>query len=83
MSAVVWALLSLLKNRKRIDPILVLNGLIAGLAGITPCSGYVEPWAAVVIGLILGVSSFYAAVLEHKLQIDDALEVGGEFENEE
>lgn len=74
--AVTWALLSLVKNRKRIDPLFVLNGMIVGLAGITPCSGYVPSWAAAVIGVILGVSSFLAGLLQKKLRIDDALEVG-------
>ena len=28
----------------------VLVGAVAGLATITPCAGYVEPWAAIIIG---------------------------------
>ena len=74
--AVVWAGLSMLKHRKRVMPVLVINGLIAGLAGITPASGFIEPWAAVVTGVLIGLASFGFAELEHHLHIDDALEVG-------
>lgn len=30
------------------------SGVVAGLVAITPASGYVPPWAAVVIGLCAG-----------------------------
>jgi len=54
----------------------VLNGAIAGMAGITPASGYIESyWAAIVaIFIVLGA---YGGVwlLKGKLKIDDALDV--------
>ena len=34
---------------------MVGNGMIAGLVGITAPSGYVEAWAAPIIGLVAGV----------------------------
>eukprot|EP01125_Pyxidicula_operculata_P018595 TRINITY_DN6615_c0_g1_i1.p1 TRINITY_DN6615_c0_g1~~TRINITY_DN6615_c0_g1_i1.p1 ORF type:complete len:441 (-),score=66.89 TRINITY_DN6615_c0_g1_i1:28-1350(-) len=53
-----------------------LNGAIAGLAGITPASGFVNPPAAFVIAIILGVTSFFGVILlKDKLKIDDALDV--------
>jgi ammonium transporter, Amt family len=54
----------------------VINGGIAGMAGITPASGFVRPWAAVVIGGVCGITSWYCIKLfKHKLRIDDALDV--------
>lgn len=41
--------------QKRIDASMVCNGLIAGLVAITAGSGYVENWAAPLIGLVGGV----------------------------
>src|SRR5262249_57721876 len=40
---------------KAIDIGMAGNGAIAALVAITAPSGYVEPWAAVVIGLVAGV----------------------------
>jgi len=57
----------------------MMNGTIAGLAGITPASGFVNPEWAMLIGIILGVSSYYAVVLKKRLykriEFDDALDV--------
>ncbi len=76
-AACVWALISIVKFRKRIDPLYVLNGTIVGLAGITPCSGYIETWAAFCVGIILGLTAYLSVwVMKEKLHIDDALEVG-------
>ena len=40
---------------KALDIGMAGNGAIAGLVGITAPSGYVELWAAAIIGLIAGV----------------------------
>ncbi len=52
------------------------NGPIAGLAAVTPASGFIEPWAGLVIGLIAGVV-FYAGVLffKDRLKVDDVCDV--------
>jgi ammonium transporter, Amt family len=55
----------------------LLTGSVAGLATITPASGYVSPAAAVVIGILAGVVCFYAVALKNRLQWDDALDVWG------
>jgi Amt family ammonium transporter len=52
------------------------NGPIAGLAAVTPASGYIEPWAGLVIGLIAGIV-FYVGVLffKNRLKVDDVCDV--------
>jgi Amt family ammonium transporter len=55
----------------------VLTGSVAGLATITPAAGFVEPWAAVVIGLLAGIVCYFAVQLRIKLDWDDALDVWG------
>jgi Amt family ammonium transporter len=48
----------------------------AGLAGITPAAGYVSVQASCIIGLAIGVASFYGPMLVRRvLKIDDALDV--------
>ncbi len=55
----------------------MLNGTLVGLAGITPASGYIDTWAALVLGAILGVTAYGSLVLfKEVLHIDDALDVG-------
>jgi Amt family ammonium transporter len=54
----------------------LLNGALAGLAGITPASGYVNSPASVALGLIFGAASFGAVhVMKHSWHVDDALDV--------
>ncbi|MCB1361553.1 MAG: ammonium transporter [Rhodobacter sp.] len=54
----------------------LVTGTIAGLASITPASGYVGPVAAVVIGLIAGVLCQEAVnLVRNRLNIDDMLDV--------
>ena len=55
----------------------LLTGSVAGLATITPASGYVSPSAAVVIGILAGIICFYAVALKNKRRWDDALDVWG------
>ncbi len=52
------------------------NGPIAGLAAVTPASGYIEPWAGLVIGLIAGIV-FYLGVkfFKERLKVDDVCDV--------
>ena len=53
------------------------SGAVAGLATITPASGFVGPIPALVIGLVTGVLCFYAVNLKTKLGYDDSLDVVG------
>ncbi|CAF1117977.1 unnamed protein product [Adineta steineri] len=73
-SGVVWLIISWIRHKPSATA--VLNGVIAGLAGITPASGYIDPQYGAVIGVILGFSSYFSILLiKHKLRIDDALDV--------
>ncbi|WP_238121374.1 MULTISPECIES: ammonium transporter [unclassified Xanthobacter] len=53
----------------------VLVGAVAGLATITPASGYVEPMAALCIGAAGATVCYYAKYVQKWLKIDDTLEV--------
>jgi len=56
----------------------ILSGAVAGLGTITPAAGYVEPWAAMVIGLAAGMACYWASiVLKIRLGYDDSLDVFG------
>src|SRR5919109_73301 len=53
------------------------TGAVAGLVAITPAAGFVEPWAAIVIGLAAGLVCFYAVNLKSRIGYDDSLDVVG------
>lgn len=56
--------------------IAAINGAIAGLAGITPASGYVSVEHAFLIGIAVGIASYLGVIfLKDRLKIDDALDV--------
>ena len=74
-SAAVWFALEWWRGG-RPKLVALLNGAIAGLAGITPASGYVNAPSAVAMGLLLGaVSALAAPIVRQRLKIDDALDV--------
>ncbi|MBH5318197.1 ammonium transporter [Paenibacillus sp. GSMTC-2017] len=51
----------------------MLNGTLAGLVAITASCAFVDPWAAVVIGLIAGVLVFYSVKMFEKFKVDDPI----------
>jgi Amt family ammonium transporter len=53
------------------------SGAVAGLATITPASGFVGPISAIIIGLVAGALCYYAVNLKTKLGYDDSLDVVG------
>jgi Amt family ammonium transporter len=50
-----------------------LNGALAGLVAITASCAFVDPWAAVVIGLVAGVLVFFSARFFEKIKVDDPI----------
>ena len=53
------------------------TGAIAGLATITPASGFVGPMSALVIGLLAGTLCYIALNMKGKLGYDDSLDAFG------
>ena len=53
------------------------TGAVAGLVAITPASGFVGPLAAMAIGAVVAVISFFAIQLKHRFHYDDTLDVFG------
>ena len=55
----------------------IASGAVAGLAAITPASGYVPPWAAIIIGAAAGLLCYGAVHLKDIFHYDDSLDVVG------
>ncbi len=72
-----WMIVETAKTGK---PTLVgaATGLVAGLVVITPAAGFVEPWAAIVMGLIVSPICYFAiSFCKAKIGYDDALDAFG------
>ena len=75
MGSLVWLTIEWVKFGK---PSLVgiVTGMVAGLATITPASGFVGPIGALIIGLVGGIVCYYmVGLIKHRLKIDDSLDV--------
>jgi Amt family ammonium transporter len=56
----------------------IVSGAVAGLVGITPAAGFVDPIGALVIGAAAGIGCFLASTaIKNALGYDDALDVFG------
>ena len=54
------------------------TGLVAGLVAITPAAGFVEPWAAIVMGFVTAPCCFFAiSYAKRRIVYDDALDAFG------
>jgi ammonium transporter len=53
------------------------SGLVAGLVAVTPASGFVLPWQALVIGLCAGVVCYVVVCLKPFFKYDDSLDAFG------
>jgi Amt family ammonium transporter len=74
-SSVVWILLSWKRSGKP-SAIAAINGAIAGLAGVTPASGFISIQNSLILGTVIGLISYYTIILlKERLRIDDALDV--------
>ncbi len=76
IAMLTWLIISWV-HEKRPSFLGALTGAVAGLATITPAAGYVEPWAAFVMGIMAGGVCYLAVQLRLKKDWDDALDVWG------
>ncbi len=75
--ALTWMLLEWWTRRKP-SVLGLITGAVAGLATITPASGFVLPWHGVIIGVIGGAICFWACTwLKVRLGYDNSLDVFG------
>ena len=77
VAALVWMAIEW-ASRGKPSVLGILSGAVAGLGTITPAAGYVEPWAAMLIGVAAGAVCYWASViLKTRLGYDDSLDVFG------
>jgi Amt family ammonium transporter len=77
VGGLTWCLLDYRLERKW-STVGFCSGVIAGLVAITPASGFVPAWSAVIFGIVGGIVCNFATKLKFVLGIDDALDIFAE-----
>lgn len=55
-----------------------ISGAVSGLVAITPASGFVQPFPAIIIGFLAGVVCYLmVAAVKHRFRYDDSLDAFG------
>jgi hypothetical protein len=55
----------------------LMNGSIAGLVAVTPCSGHVDPAGSFFVGLAGGLACFFGVKIKDRFEFDDSLDCFG------
>src|SRR3984885_5849052 len=76
VALLVWTLMDKMAYGKP-SVLGAVNGMIAGLVGITPAAGYVNGWGAIAIGVVVGIIPWFSMNKFQKLsfmqKVDDTL----------
>lgn len=76
-AALVWMAIEWVKHGKP-SVLGIISGAVAGLVAITPACAYVSPMGAMAVGIVAGLSCFYASTtVKRKYGYDDSLDVFG------
>ena len=70
----VWTVLDMMRTRKA-TAVGAATAIVVGLVAITPAAGFVSPIAAIAIGAIAAVPSYYALLYRVRTRLDDSLDV--------
>ncbi|KAF3480318.1 ammonium transporter MeaA [Arthroderma uncinatum] len=76
-AAMTWVLLDWRLSRKW-SMVGWCSGTISGLVAATPASGFIPPWASVILGIVTGCVSNYSTKLKYWMGIDDSMDVFAE-----
>ena len=70
----IWVILGIFHGGK-VSGVGAATGAIAGLATITPASGFIGVESSLYLGIVTGIITFYAVYFKSKVNLDDALDV--------
>ncbi len=72
-AAIVWMLIEYFKTSKY-STVGLASGALAGLVAVTPAAGFVEPWAALIIGATSSIICFIVLSIRSKSKVDESLD---------
>ena len=73
---IAWLIIDVLRYGKA-SALGFASGLVAGLATVTPASGFVGPMGAIAIGTAAGLACYGGVMLKSKFNYDDTLDAFG------
>ena len=71
--AFVWMMIEYFKTHK-FSMLGLASGALAGLVAVTPAAGFVEPWAALIIGASSSIVCFFVLSWRSNSKIDESLD---------
>ncbi len=69
-----WTLLDLVREG-RVTAVGAATAIVVGLVAVTPAAGFVGPVAALALGALAAVPSYFALIYRARTQLDDSLDV--------
>ncbi|KAI8953874.1 ammonium transporter MEP1 [Xylaria longipes] len=76
-AAMTWCLLDF-RLAKKWSMVGWCSGTISGLVAATPASGFIPPWASIILGVVTGICCNFATKVKFLIGIDDSLDVFAE-----
>jgi ammonium transporter len=75
-AALAWMLIEW-AHRGKPTALGLATGLVAGLVAVTPASGFVPPWGALLVGIAASAVCYVMVTLKPKFKYDDSLDAFG------
>ncbi len=74
--AISWIIIESLHHGKA-TALGFVSGVLAGLVAVTPAAGVVQPYGALILGIIASIICYSAILIKNKLGYDDSLDAFG------
>ena len=76
MGALTWIIIESFHQGKA-TALGFASGILAGLVAVTPAAGVVQPYGAMILGLLASLLCYFAIQLKNRLKYDDSLDAFG------
>ena len=74
--AITWMIIEGI-HRGKASALGFASGILAGLVAVTPAAGVVQPYGALILGIIASILCYSAILLKNRLGYDDSLDAFG------
>jgi len=75
--ALSWIIIESFHHEGKATALGFASGILAGLVAVTPAAGVVQPYGAMILGILASIACYMAIQLKNKLGYDDSLDAFG------